>query len=699
MSFFIVYNKKKAPDFINDKLIPIIMADLLNHSPSFNATFERFYKNSLDKIQQGILFINEDGTLAEANAAFKAIHGWDENTPIVISESLQELYTIFDLDYNMMEFGQWPINKLINRVEFQDEKYILQINETGRKFYASYSGFPQYDEFGNYAGGIFMLSDTTELINTRSLLEKEVDKKNKYYHELEQFQQQLKADRSLLQSIIDTIPVMITIYDRQFESIILNRAFVDIAGWTNEDAKQTNIMELAYPDPQYRAEVYEFVSTLSPGFKDILLRTKDGRFIETSWANVSIPDGRQVGVGLDISDRKKMENELIAAREKAVKASQVQLAFIQSISHEVRTPMNSILGYTELLYKQVKEPKGISFLDAVSHNGKQLLRLIDDIIDFSRLDNKQLAIQKEEVHIQSLITKIKKQIPGIKKNYNKKHIKVLFSENQHSEEDIRLHSDEIRLQQILINLISNGIQYSEMGQVEVGYELRNHQNEILFYVKDTGIGIKQQDYPKVFSRFTRFHDTTRNEVRGTGLGLAICKHLVELMGGRIWFESEPGKGSVFYFTHPLVHKNILSPKAVIGKENFHLPDLKKISILIVEDDIFSFTMMHHMLSETGANIIHAENGINAIEMINKNTVDFVFLDIRLPGIDGYAVLEHIRKVNKYLPVVAQTANAMPEDRERVKAAGFTAYITKPVSQKDLYAVINKHLKINQKSIS
>jgi PAS domain S-box-containing protein len=670
------------------------MDGVLNLSPNFNATFESFHKNALDKIHVGILFINEDGKKADANAAFRRIHGLDENKPVEISDSLQELFTVFDLDYNILDFNHWPISKLLNRIEFQDEKYILQINETGRKFYASYSGFPQYDEQGSYSGGIFLLNDITELVNTRSLLEKEVDNKNKYYLELEQFQQQLKADRSLLQFIIDTIPIMITIYDRQFESIILNKAFVDIAGWTNEDAKATNIMELAYPDPLYRAEVYEFVSTLKPGFKDILLRTKDGRFIETSWANVSIPDGRQVGVGIDISDRKKMENELIASREKAEKASQVQLAFIQSISHEVRTPMNSILGYTELLYKQVKDQKGIAFLDAISHNGLQLLRLIDDIIDFSRLDNKELAIQKEEVNIQSLIAKLKKQIPGLKKNYNKKHIKVLFPEHLHQLDNIRLHSDEIRLQQILINLISNGIQYSEKGQVNIGYEVRPDQNDILFSIRDTGIGIKKEDYCKVFKRFTRLHDTTRREIRGTGLGLAICKHLVELMGGKIWFESEPGIGTVFYFTHPITKQAVVIPKTNNIKDNFHLPLLKNISILIVEDDIFSYTMMYHMLAETGASILHADNGFRAIEMINKNIIDFIFMDIRLPGIDGYAVLEHIRKTNKDLPVVAQTANALPEDRERVKSAGFTAYVTKPVAQKELYAVINKHLKLS-----
>ena len=669
------------------------MNEVLNLTPNINDTFESFYKNALDKIQQGILFINENGTRAEGNAAFKKIHGWDADKPIEVSEALQELFTVFDADYNILDFNQWPINKLINRIEFQDEKYILQINETGKKFYASYSGFPQYDEFGNYTGGIFLLNDSTELVNTKSLLEKEVDKKNKYYLELEKFQQQLKADRSLLQSIIDTIPVMVTIYDRQFESIILNKAFIEIAGWTNEDAKGTNIMELAYPDPQYRAEVYEFVTSLKTGFKDIILRTKDGRFIETSWANVSIPDGRQVGVGIDISDRKKMEKELITAREKAEKASQVQLAFIQSISHEVRTPMNSILGYTELLYKLLKDPKEISFLDAISHNGLQLLRLIDDIIDFSRLDNKELAIQKEEVHIQTLIAKIKKQVPGLKKNYNKKHIRVQFPEYLHNREDIKLHSDGIRLQQILINLISNAIQYSEKGQVEIGCEVCHRQNEILFFVKDTGIGIKKEDYPKVFQRFIRLHDTTRKEIRGTGLGLVICKHLVELMGGKIWFESEQGKGTVFYFTHPISAQPLIIPKVSKSKENFHLPVLQNLTILIVEDDMFSFTMMYHMLLETGAIILHADDGIKAIEMISKNPVSFVFLDIRLPGMDGYAVLENIRKLNKELPVVAQTANALPEDREKVKSAGFTAYITKPVTQKELYAVINKHLKL------
>lgn len=650
------------------------------------------------KLPGGVLFINADGSRAEGNPSFLKIHGWDLKKPIEISASLLELYHVYDLNFNKLSFDKWPIVKLLNRQEFEDEKYILEIINTGKRFYASYSGYPQFDESGVYQGGIFFMNDMTELADAKTRLEEVVGEKNKYYREMEKYQQQLKDDRELLQTIIDTIPVMITIYEKKFESIVLNNAFVEIAGWTNEDAKKTSIMELAYPDPEYRAEIYDYVQSLNPGFKDILLRTKDGRCIETSWANVEIPDGRQVGVGLDISERKRLENELISAREKAENASRVQLAFIQSISHEVRTPMNSILGYTELLYKHVKEQPLIDFLDAISYNGRQLLRLIDDIIDISRLDNKELKVQKEELNLQMLLTQLENQIPSLQKYYNKTHLKIQFQKSGNENEELMMHSDGIRLQQVLTNLISNAIQYTKQGIVEVGYKLRKESGDIIFYVKDTGIGIDKEKHDKVFKRFSRLHDTTKKEARGTGLGLAITKQLVELLDGKIWFESEPGKGSVFYFSHPW-NKDVQYKKesTKLNIENVAIPDLKGKTILIVEDDAFSYMMMYHMLLETNATILHTDSGIKTIEMISENNVDFVFLDIRLPGTDGYKVLEQIRKTKEDLPVVAQTANALPEDKQKIKLAGFNNYITKPISQENLYIALNKHFSISSPS--
>src|SRR5690606_15947928 len=167
--------------------------------------------------------------------------------------------------------------------------------------------------------------------------------------QLEQHQQQLKEERELFQNIIDSMPVMVIMYDKGIELFSMNQTIQTITGWSYENIVDKNLMELVFPNPEYRQEISSFMKSLEPGFKDIVMRTRDGRDIETSWANVELPDGRQIGVGIDITERKLQEKELITARKKAEKESKVQYAFIQNISHEVRTPMNSILGFTELL--------------------------------------------------------------------------------------------------------------------------------------------------------------------------------------------------------------------------------------------------------------------------------------------------------------------------------------------------------------
>jgi PAS domain S-box-containing protein len=564
------------------------------------------------------------------------------------------------------------------------------------KYVFSYSGMPQFNSEGDFVAGILFVSNST-VSDLKVNLTKEVLVNDAEIKQLELYQMQLKDDQELLNAIINTIPVMVTIYDKRVDSFIMNRSFIETTGWTANDIAAKGIMYLAYPDPVYRQEVLDFMQSLSPGFKDIVLRTKDGRDLETSWANVEIPDGRQVGVGINIAERKKLEKELIMARERAEKESKVQYAFIQNISHEVRTPMNSILGFTELLQKEIKKNKEAEFLKAISQNGKQLLRLIDDIIDFSQLDNNQMPLQKDRIVVSSFMKEIELQMAGMKKAYRKKQVNLIV-QNPKNDETVILNSDSSRLQQVFLNLISNSLKYTDKGTIEIGYDIRRLENDVVFYVKDTGIGINPEDKDKVFKQFNRLHNTSSHEFRGTGLGLAICKHLVELLGGEIWFSSNIGQGTKFYFSHPFVELENTgneTPATTKVKKNWvtgnAVPDLRDKVILIVEDDSFSYMMMYHMMEGTRALILHADTGRKAIEIFERYKIDMVFLDIRLPELDGYQVIKHIRYVNKKIPVIAQTANAMPTDRRKITEAGFNLHITKPISSDSLYTVLNKFL--------
>ncbi len=645
-----------------------------------------------ENLDDGVMIINSDGTLLKANPAALRFHGLYEKEALLYSESPRSHFVMYDFEYNEIPFNSWPSNRILKKETIENEKIIVVNKETGKKLYARFSGKPQLDESDNFLFGVLFIKDISEQVNALMELEKEKNNRLIDHQNINYIQQQLDGNRQLLQTIIDTIPVMIVIYDKRIKQVTMNKAVEEITGWNNEDIQNADIMELAYPDPEIRSEVMQYMNSLEPGFKDIIMRTKDGRDIETSWANVKISDGRQVGVGIDITQRKKLENDLIQAKEKAEKENKVQTAFIQNISHEVRTPMNSILGFSELLQKSVENETEKHYLDAITYNGQQLLRLINDIVDFSRLDNNEMTLSIENIHIMDLINQTQNQFTSLKKKYNKAHIDLHVNSPVENHKHIFLYTDLYRLQQVLTNLVSNALKYTEKGEVEVGYYMRKNKQDVLFYVKDTGIGIKKEDHDRVFRRFNRFHRTNETEFRGTGLGLAICKHLVELLGGKIWFESENGKGSVFYFSHPFTIHNHRDKKNSQQEEqkNDSLPILENSTILIAEDDEFSFKMLNYMLKETKAHVLHAETGQEAVDLWKNNSVDLVFLDINLPELNGYQVIKSIRSDNKTIPVIAQTASALPRDKKKSADAGFNHHVTKPISMSELYSVLNKY---------
>ncbi|MFW6257328.1 MAG: ATP-binding protein [Prolixibacteraceae bacterium] len=655
------------------------------------AASDKIHQTAFHNLKEGVIILRQDGSISSINPAAGKILYTNQ-----LKENNENLnfYRFIDSENNEVDWENRPTTRLINKESFGNETYTVEIKKNGPQICAVFSGVPQFDAEGNFIGGILFIHEAEEKkdADCRSY-EKEETVKTRYSRQLELFQKQAEQDRELLRLIIDTIPVMITIYEKQVDKVYLNAATKKITGWTNEDVKQRNIMELAYPNPEYRKEVMQFMESLQTGFKDLVMRTKDGRDIETSWANVKIPDGRQVGVGIDISERKRLERELILAREKAEKENQIQYAFIQNISHEVRTPMNSILGYSELLSKRIKGKVETEFINAVEYNGKQLLRLIDDIIDISRLDKNELSLTKEKIPLGKLMEQMHKLFAGLLKTYGKKHLNLELNFPEDNYHEIALYTDVYRLQQVFGNLISNAVKYTEKGKVTLGFIIRRKKQDILFYIKDTGIGIKKEDHSRVFTRFNRFHNTSESEFRGTGLGLSICKHLMSLLGGKIWFESEYGNGSVFYFNHPYVKpvSEEKPEKPECTEKNYQMPNLKNKTILIAEDDTFSYRMMHYMLEPTKAGILHADTGRKAVELINKNDVDLLFLDIRLPEMDGYEVIQHIRKAGKNLPVIAQTASVLNEDRQKIKTSGFNYHATKPISQNELFGILNHYL--------
>jgi CheY-like chemotaxis protein len=361
------------------------------------------------------------------------------------------------------------------------------------------------------------------------------------------------------------------------------------------------------------------------------------------------------------------------------------------MSHEIRTPMNSIIGFSELITrKSIPLEKKDVYAQYISNSGKSLLALIDDIIDISKIDAQQLRIIKSHVQINLLLTELLDYFNSFKNENNNSNV-VLKKHFAVEDDSFTLLCDSVRLRQILSNLISNSIKFTENGFIEVGYLLPNNAT-ILFYVKDTGIGIEAGKTDVIFDRFRQADDSTTRKYGGTGLGLAISRKLVQLMGGNIWVESEVGKGTTFFFGLPLIiaskSERILQN---IPKKGLSNP-LNTKTILIAEDEDINFFFLQEVLSHTKINIIRAYNGKEAVELVKKNNnIALILMDIQMPVMNGYLATEEIKKIKPHLPIIAQTAYAMAEDKAKGERAGCDSYLSKPIKPSDLLKAVKQYL--------
>lgn len=483
--------------------------------------------------------------------------------------------------------------------------------------------------------------------------------------------------------------------------VLVNPAYAQMFGFqSDEELKGTSILDIIAESEQEKIREYvrkRSIGERVPNTYHTLGKKQNGITFDLEVYVVAYQDNEDIYTLVtlrDISEKLKLEQELLKAKEKAEESDRLKSAFLANMAHEIRTPMNSIVGLSQLLTDNSLEAKQrMQFVELISLSADKLLNLVNDLIEISTIESHQMAISLTEVNISNLLSEIVDLYSNTVKNRNNNFISLgkIFNGNK-----CVVKTDGAKIKQIIGNLVNNALKFTKQGRIEIGCELIMQANtldkrDLRFYVKDTGIGIDKNQLKLIFELFRQADFSTTRELGGVGLGLSISKSYVELLGGNIWVESELGKGSTFYFTIPynVTFSFLHTDRMQTNETKYNWFDK---TILIAEDEDYNFIFLKELLSKTFVNIEYACNGREAVEACRKKPIiSLVLMDIKMPVLDGYEATKQIKEFRTDLPIIAQTAYAMHGDKEKALNAGCNEYLTKPIQKNQLIRLIAKYL--------
>lgn len=372
--------------------------------------------------------------------------------------------------------------------------------------------------------------------------------------------------------------------------------------------------------------------------------------------------------------------------EKVAKANQLKTAFLTNISHEVRTPVNSIVGFSDLLADpDLTIDQREEFITMITKSSQMLVKMFDNIIDASKLQSNQITFRKEWFNIKDLLKEIEIELREDEaKNINDKvFINVIYPlDNQ----KITLYTDIFRVKQVISQLIENAIEHTEEGEIEIGIELL--ESELKIYVKDSGRGIDKDKQSEIFSLFESEEHAFTFESGGSGLGLSISKEMIEQLGGKIWFDSIVQQGTTFYISFP--EKHFRNEHIKTEKTEKKITNWEGKTILVAEDVEFNYIFLREIILPTGAKVIWAKNGIEACQVVDENNqIDLILMDLQMPEMNGYEAAEYIKKKRPQLPIIAQTAFMMANEDEKCFKIGCDGFLSKPIRARQLISEIRK----------
>jgi PAS domain S-box-containing protein len=533
-----------------------------------------------------------------------------------------------------------------------------------------------------------ILDFNTDLQRTNSdlAIQKEVIKREHY--ESEQFY------AMLVQSANDGI----SFYDRDCNLKYANSAFYSMIGHSVDSYNSLNQLDFVHPDDQdYNTKREQ--ALVSQGYfeSELRIRHAEGYYISLSTRSVTVRNDKNEVLGAltisrDITRLKQVHEELIKANIEAETSNRLKSSFLANISHEIRTPLNSVVGFSNLLLandipNSVKE----EYIENINHNSEKLLQIIGDIIDLSRLESSQIEITYEEASLSSIVNEIIEEARQVIRR-NEKSI-ILNVKNHFEDNGDLIFTDRIWLKRVLNHLMDNAIKFTLDGSVEFSYSREN--DNILFKITDTGIGINKENLGRIFEEFRQEIDGHHRPFEGLGIGLTLAKEVIERMGGKIFVQSEKGIGSEFSFSIPFRPAGSTKSKfkSLSNDQSITTINWSSRKCLLVDDNKDVLIYLNRILLDTGVTILMARSGFEAIEII-KNTpdIDVVLLDMQMPEMNGIEATKEIRKIRNNLPIIAQTAFIFEDDKDIILEAGCDACLIKPIRKDHLLTVMSSFVK-------
>lgn len=515
----------------------------------------------------------------------------------------------------------------------------------------------------------------------------------------EDLHEQIALNELILQSIGEGVCVV----DQEKKISFANAAAVKMLGWDLEELISQDYQEIFFGNSKNNSQP-EYLDAFSPiqfallegetiqVNSEIFCRKNKTNFVVEYSCVPLLKDNKIVGVVVtfqDISERLDLEKAVAKARDKALEMAQEKANFLANMSHEIRTPLNGIIGISELLAETNLSIGQKDYIETLKSSANLLLNIVNDILDFSKIEAGKLQLEETDFNLSELINKT---IKLFKPQSLKKQIKLDFEIQTNVKTE--LCGDAGRLRQVLHNLIGNAIKFTENGSVLIKVSSQK-DNLLRFEISDTGIGIDPSKQSKIFEPFAQADISTTRQFGGTGLGLAISKQIVEMMDGEIGVESELNKGSTFWFTAYFKTPSIIEATDISTKDDYdYLTKLSKINVLVVDDNPINQEVALGKLNKFGIKTDAVENGFKAIEIVQEKKYDLILMDCRMPKMDGFETTRQIRELEtetKNIKIIAMTASVENDERQRCFDVGMNDYLTKPLSDETLIAILEKHL--------